>query len=137
MTICELKQRTRLSEWRTAIQQQKASGQSIKQWCEENNCGEGKYYYWLKQVRQEMLEQGSASTVALVQFEPERLPVAAMEISTQKSPLQAAATETPTQKSPLQATDNILIHYGKACVELPKTTVATDVAQLLKLLCHD
>ncbi|MEG2042597.1 MAG: hypothetical protein RR068_16000 [Hafnia sp.] len=81
MTICELKQRTRLSEWRTAIQQQKASGQSIKQWCEENNCGEGKYYYWLKQVRQEMLEQGSASTVALVQFEPERLPVAAMETS--------------------------------------------------------
>ncbi|MEG0513303.1 MAG: hypothetical protein RR653_11390, partial [Clostridia bacterium] len=91
MTICELKQRTRLSEWRTAIQQQKASGQSIKQWCEENNCGEGKYYYWLKQVRQEMLEQGSASTVALVQFEPERLPVAAVETPMQKSPLQAAA----------------------------------------------
>ncbi|MEG2673457.1 MAG: hypothetical protein RR937_09805, partial [Ruthenibacterium sp.] len=64
MTIRELKQRTWLSEWRTTIQQQKASGQSIKQWCEENNCGEGKYDYWLKQVRQEMLEQGSASTVA-------------------------------------------------------------------------
>ncbi|MEG0049947.1 MAG: hypothetical protein RR865_12355 [Clostridia bacterium] len=35
MTIRELKQRTRLSEWRTAIQQQNASGQSTKQWYEE------------------------------------------------------------------------------------------------------
>ena len=75
MTIREVKMQARLSEWRSNIQEQKKSGQTICQWCKEHNCGEGQYYYWLKLVRQQVLEQVEADhSTTLVRISPERLP---------------------------------------------------------------
>ena len=122
MTIRGMKQQTRLREWQNRIQQQKADGLTIRQWCKENGCSEGKYYYWLKQVREKMLEQMAPSSMTLVQVEPDHLPM--------------AATKTATQNSSFQTTERIIIHYGNVRVVLPGTTVAANVAQLLKLLCH-
>jgi len=50
-------QDVRLKEWVDIIQEQKASGLSVRAWCRENNIGQGRFYYWLNKLRKATLEQ--------------------------------------------------------------------------------
>lgn len=52
MKPSEVKQEYRLQEWSSMIQEQKASGLSIKRWCEQRNISEHSYYYRLRQLRE-------------------------------------------------------------------------------------
>ena len=51
MEISEAKRFVRLREWSAMIQACKASGKTVKAWCEENGIGKKTYYYRLKRVR--------------------------------------------------------------------------------------
>ena len=46
-----------LQLWRGLIQEQQASGKTIKAWCEEHGYTKDKYYYWLEQVREETFDE--------------------------------------------------------------------------------
>ena len=48
----EVKQEYQLQTWSGMIQEQKASGLSIKSWCMENGVSENTYYYRLRRLRQ-------------------------------------------------------------------------------------
>lgn len=50
-------QDVRLKEWVDIIQEQKASGLSVRAWCRENDIGQGRFYYWLNKLRKATLEQ--------------------------------------------------------------------------------
>lgn len=54
MTILEAKRKTRLAVWQQHIQ---SSGLTVRAWCTQNGCSEKSYYYWLRLVRERMLEQ--------------------------------------------------------------------------------
>ena len=45
----------RLEKWNAAICAQKASGLTIKEWCEENGINSNTYYYYLRRIRDAML----------------------------------------------------------------------------------
>ena len=57
MTISEVKRMARVREWKGLIQEQKESGMTIRAWCEQNGFRENTYYYWLKIIRAEAIEQ--------------------------------------------------------------------------------
>ena len=44
-----------VNEWKERILAQRNSGQSVRQWCENNGEKETTYYYWLKVIRNEVL----------------------------------------------------------------------------------
>lgn len=44
-----------VKEWKERILAQRNSGQSVRQWCENNGEKEANYYYWLKVIRNEVL----------------------------------------------------------------------------------
>ena len=46
----------RLEKWNAAICAQKASGLPIKEWCEQNGINSNTYYYYLRRIRDAMLE---------------------------------------------------------------------------------
>lgn len=50
-------QDVRLQEWVNLIQDQKASGLSVRAWCRENDIGQGRYYYWLNKLRKAAIKQ--------------------------------------------------------------------------------
>ena len=53
----------RLEKWNAAICAQKASGLTIKEWCEQNGINSNTYYYYLRRIRDAMLE--SSGTLSL------------------------------------------------------------------------
>ena len=57
MEISEAKQYVKLREWSAMIQTCKASGLTVKAWCEENGIGKKTYYYRLKRVRLATLQE--------------------------------------------------------------------------------
>ena len=50
----ELQKQYRLEQWISAIRDQKASGLSIKQWCEKNHVSKYQFYYRQRAVRAAM-----------------------------------------------------------------------------------
>ena len=46
-----------LVEWSSRIADQKASGLSIRQWCDQNNVSFHKYNYWKHQLKETLVDQ--------------------------------------------------------------------------------
>ena len=46
----------RSENWAAIIRDRQESGQTVKQWCAENNLSEAAYYYRLRQLREKLLQ---------------------------------------------------------------------------------
>ena len=55
----------RLEKWNAAICVQKASGLTIKEWCEQNGINPNTYYYYLRRIRDAMLESSGPRLVEM------------------------------------------------------------------------
>lgn len=63
----------RMDNWKKIISECNASGLPKKRWCEQNNVSEKSFYYWQRQIRQEVFglhkdSQTSALTQAFVEI---------------------------------------------------------------------
>ncbi|WFA07858.1 hypothetical protein [Tissierella sp. Yu-01] len=63
-TMKAAKHEIQKEQCREMIRRHKQSGLPIRQWCEENNISQGKYYYWLRVIRQESLIQAGTLAVS-------------------------------------------------------------------------
>jgi hypothetical protein len=43
-----------LSKWATIIQECRATGMSVKDWCLENNVNKDQYFYWQRKIRKQL-----------------------------------------------------------------------------------
>ena len=69
--ITIVKKNIRLQEWNRQIEEQKASGLSVQEWCIQNGINLKTYYYHLRKVREKFLRSGKAEN-AQEKKEPER-----------------------------------------------------------------
>lgn len=51
MNVTDIKTQMHMQEWAKLIEARQDSGLSIKEWCQQNNLPESKYYYYLKKLR--------------------------------------------------------------------------------------
>ena len=58
----EILKAIRNNNWAAIIQERQNSGQSIRQWCSENNVSEGSYYYHLHKLREHLLQSAALSS---------------------------------------------------------------------------
>ena len=57
------------SQWIEIIKRHSNSGQSIRQWCEENDVSKGKFYYWQRVIREEsLIKAGTLAITGQTQF---------------------------------------------------------------------
>lgn len=47
----------RMTQWMSIIQDQKASGLKVDQYCVEHSLSRHAFYYWLRKIKQEALQQ--------------------------------------------------------------------------------
>ena len=52
----------RLQEWEQQIEEQKTSGLSVQEWCEQNGINPKTYYYHLRKVREDFLKSGRSES---------------------------------------------------------------------------
>lgn len=55
--MIKIKHEVLVQNWERNIEQRINSGMTIKEWCQANNIMESQYYYWLKVVRCETIQQ--------------------------------------------------------------------------------
>ena len=60
--IVKVKKKVRLQEWERQIEEQKTSGLSVQEWCEQNGIAAKTYYYHLRKVKEEMLKSGKSES---------------------------------------------------------------------------
>jgi hypothetical protein len=71
--ISEVKQEYQLQEWSGMLREQKESGLSVREWCQERGLAEHIYYYRLRKLRQAactVLEQAQPLQLAEVPLAP-------------------------------------------------------------------
>lgn len=57
------------SQWIEIIKRHSGSGQSIKEWCEENEISRTKFYYWQRVIREEaLIKAGTLAVTGQAQF---------------------------------------------------------------------
>ena len=114
MKVSEAKKLARLSKWQQLVNQQRASGLSIRCWCEQNALTEQQFYYRLRQVREAVLDKiESCSDVQLV-----RLP----EI------------ETPTALVLQRSQSSIIVRHGTTSIEFSPDSDMQQIAQFVRSL---
>ena len=69
--IVTVKKNIRLQEWNRQIEEQKASGLSVQEWCQQHSIKPKTYYYHLRKVREEFLRSGKSENTQ-AQIEAER-----------------------------------------------------------------
>ena len=69
--IAMVKKNVRLQEWNRQIEEQKSSGLSVREWCQQHGINPKTYYYHLRKVREECLRSGKAENTQ-EKKEPER-----------------------------------------------------------------
>ena len=115
MTISEVKRMARVSEWKGLIQEQKESGMTIRAWCEQNGFRENTYYYWLKIIRAEAIEQVEKNA-ALLRIELNELPEGKGE--------------------PQTKTERIMVRINDAVIEFPLEIPVEQIAAFIRALNH-
>ena len=51
----------RIKQWSEIIHARIESGQTIKEWCKQNNVSEKSYYYWLNKLKTVAVEEADSS----------------------------------------------------------------------------
>ena len=74
--IVTVKKNIWLQEWNRQIEEQKASGLSVQEWCIQNGINLKTYYYHLRKVREKFLRSGKAeNTQAQIEAERSVVPI--------------------------------------------------------------
>lgn len=111
------KNKMRAENWRALIQACQQSGQTVVNWCEQNNINQKTYYYWLRKLRAQELD-GKELPVPI----PEENPVVFKQLEVQTP---VAGTRAA-----------VIIRLSSATVEVAEgTSQATVEAVLLALRC--
>ena len=56
--IAMVKKNVRLQEWERQIEEQKSSGLSVQEWCQQHDINPKTYYYHLRKVREDFFKSG-------------------------------------------------------------------------------
>lgn len=121
MKVSEFKHQNNIIAWRALIEQYRSSGQSLREWCQQNNLTEQQYYYRLRRVKESIIEEveKATTTVSLVKLEPKCL---------------MAPRDFPP---PVDGQKHkIVVRYGSSEAEFSENTDVCLIARLMKELAQ-
>ena len=58
----------RMNNWATLIKECRNSGQTVKDWCADNDLSINAYYYWLRKLRLAAIDMAGTETSCSTQF---------------------------------------------------------------------
>ncbi len=108
----------RLAQWAGIIKEQKQSGLTVKDWCDQNGITKDAYYYWQQKLRREVYAV----------------------IKPQDSIFAPVPNEVMIQQSSVSETENIssiTLKKGKVMVEITDCCLNQDIITLIREVMAD
>lgn len=119
MKVSKFKEISNLEEWKALVSRRIESKLSVSEWCKQNNMSKQQYYYRLRKVREMAIDSIETQCVSLVRY----------SIDQEKG-------NSISEKSKADEPNKIIVRYGVAVLELPKTTEINTIAMLMKALAQ-
>ena len=122
-----------LTEWAARISEQKASGLTIRQWCEQNNISIYKYNYWKHQLKEQVVDQMLPEIVQL--SIPAPLSYQDTSISESPDPHSSIADRTNRANRATYTDSNVRLCIDGVTLEL-EASVSEDFLRTLVRAVH-
>lgn len=120
-----------LNEWAARFADQKASGLSVAQWCKENNLSQYKFFYWKRQLKDEVALQALPDIVPLAM--PASPVIPEVPTPTKSSEL-ASATCASCASFPSNSCARVLING--MTIEIDQSAPEPFIRSLIKAVRH-
>ena len=121
--------RAKLEAWASRFAEQKASGLTVADWCQQNNISKHSYFYWKRRLKDEAVSQAL----------PEIVPLAFTPIPVSVSSPQAVTTiqDQSCASCTTFATDScVRIHMHDITVELGPSASEELICRVIKAVRH-
>ena len=119
-----------LQEWTVRFAEQKASGLTVRQWCEQNHLSFHTYNYWKHLLKEEVVDQ------ALPDIVPITLPV----LSDSDTSLETSNTEVRSIRAnrAIRSNDNsnVKVLVNGISIETSADVSAEFLSKLIRAVCH-
>lgn len=118
-----------LQEWTVRFADQKASGLTVRQWCEQNNLSFHTYNYWKHLLKEEVVEQ------ALPDIVPLSLPV----LSDSGSSLETTVPDVRSiraNRSIRSNNSNVQMQINSISIEIDSSVSEEFLYKLIRAVCH-
>lgn len=110
-----------LQEWTVRFADQKASGLTVRQWCEQNNLSFHTYNYWKHLLKEEVVDQTMPDIVPL------------SVLSDSGSLLE---TTTPNIRSIRSNNSNVQMQINGISIEIDSSVSEEFLCKLIRAVCH-
>ena len=129
MSTKSILHQAKLNEWASRFADQKSSGLSVAEWCEQNNLSQYKFFYWKRQLKEEAIEQVLPEIVPLTM--PSVQPNEPLAIPT-------ATVGSETCASCATFTSNLCarLYINGICIELDSSANEAFIKNIIKAVRH-
>ena len=119
-----------LQEWTVRFTEQKASGLTVRQWCEQNHFSFHTYNYWKHLLKEEVVDQ------ALPDIVPITLPVLS-DSDTSLEPSKAEIRSIRANRA-IRSKDNsnVKVLINGISIEISADVSAAFLSKLIRAVCH-
>ena len=115
-----------LQEWTVRFADQKASGFTVRQWCEQNNLSFHTYNYWKHFLKEEVVEQ----------VLPDIVPLTVPALSDSDSSLETATPEIRANRAIRSNGSNIKLQINGVSIEIDASVSEEFLIKLIRAVCH-
>lgn len=129
MNVRQKLHQVHLQEWAVRFADQKASGLTVRQWCEQNNLSFHTYNYWKHLLKEEVLGQ------ALPDIVPVTIPIissSGTSIETTESAIRANRTNGTIRTN----VSDIAMQINGVTINIDASVPETFLCKLVKAVCH-
>lgn len=117
-----------LQEWTVRFADQKASGLTVRQWCEQNNLSFHTYNYWKHLLKEEVVEQ------ALPDIVPLSLPVLSDSDSLESAPPEIRSIRA--NRSIRSNDSNVQMQINGVSIKIDTSVSEEFLSKLIRAVCH-
>ena len=118
-----------LQEWTVRFAEQKASGLTVRQWCEQNHLSFHTYNYWKHLLKEEVVEQ------ALPDIVPLSLPVLSDSVSSLETTVPDIRS-IRANRSIRSNDSNVKIQINGVSIEIDTSVSEEFLCKLIRAVCH-
>lgn len=129
MSTKSILHQAKLNEWASRFADQKSSGLSVAEWCEQNNLSQYKFFYWKRQLKEEAIQQ----------VLPEIVPLTMPSVQTNETltfPTPTVGNETCASCATFTSNLCARLYINGICIELDSSANEVFIKNIIKAVRH-